>query len=285
MPAVTVMAPRIDTRDMWREWAATSEWANAKVQQELASTTDVWKGELADWMDEVNRLQRKAVESITPEIINQSERLERALADPDRFFGEMKKNADEWAVFMDQITRDVASGMYNSFDELFFKTMKGEFEDLGDFAEGVLNSIARATSSYLSGIWTELIFGKETGGKEKGGGFLSKAAGWLGGAIGSLFGGGSTTSYQHGGMIPEPVLGVGKSGRTYSFAETGPEWVVPERVREPEEPKIVNLTIVAADAKSFADMMRRNPEAIVGPLVEELYGGNITLRSAIRGTL
>jgi hypothetical protein len=31
----------------------------------------------------------------------------------------------------------------------------------------------------------------------------------------------------HGGLIREPVFGVGASGDTYSFGERGPEWVVP----------------------------------------------------------
>jgi len=35
------------------------------------------------------------------------------------------------------------------------------------------------------------------------------------------------SSAQHGGVITEPIFGVGKSGRTYSFGETGPETVSP----------------------------------------------------------
>ena len=34
-------------------------------------------------------------------------------------------------------------------------------------------------------------------------------------------------SAQHGGVIPEPVVGLGKSGRMYTFGEAGPEYVTP----------------------------------------------------------
>ena len=33
--------------------------------------------------------------------------------------------------------------------------------------------------------------------------------------------------FQHGGIIPEPVVGMGRSGRMYAFGEAGPEYVTP----------------------------------------------------------
>ena len=35
------------------------------------------------------------------------------------------------------------------------------------------------------------------------------------------------TSRQHGGMINEPIWGVGASGRSYTFGEAGPEMITP----------------------------------------------------------
>jgi hypothetical protein len=48
------------------------------------------------------------------------------------------------------------------------------------------------------------------------------------------------------------------------------------------EPVNLNLTIVAADAKSFQDMAKRNPQAIIGPIKEALNYGDLDLRNAIR---
>ena len=46
----------------------------------------------------------------------------------------------------------------------------------------------------------------------------------------------------------------------------------------------INVTIIAADARSITEMMKRNPEAIIGPFIEQLQGGNQELRSAIKRT-
>jgi len=35
------------------------------------------------------------------------------------------------------------------------------------------------------------------------------------------------TSRQHGGMINEPIWGIGQSGRSYTFGEAGPEMITP----------------------------------------------------------
>jgi hypothetical protein len=47
----------------------------------------------------------------------------------------------------------------------------------------------------------------------------------------------------------------------------------------------VNVTIVANDAKSFSDMTKRNPNAIVGPIIEALQAGNQGLRNTLRAAL
>jgi len=38
----------------------------------------------------------------------------------------------------------------------------------------------------------------------------------------------SGSMMQHGGMITEPIYGIGKSGKRYSFGETEPELVTPQ---------------------------------------------------------
>ena len=46
--------------------------------------------------------------------------------------------------------------------------------------------------------------------------------------------------------------------------------------------QVVHVNIYAADAKSFTDMMRRNPQAVLGPLKEALNYGDQDLRNSIR---
>ena len=50
----------------------------------------------------------------------------------------------------------------------------------------------------------------------------------------------------------------------------------------PAEPTNINITIIAADAQSITDMMRRNPQAILGPLRDALQKGDRGLRGDLQ---
>jgi hypothetical protein len=60
-----------------------------------------------------------------------------------------------------------------------------------------------------------------------GGGGWTTAAG-SGAGTSFLASEGAVNMLQHGGMITEPIWGVGKSGKRYSFGETEPELVTPQ---------------------------------------------------------
>jgi len=43
-----------------------------------------------------------------------------------------------------------------------------------------------------------------------------------------------------------------------------------------------NILITAVDAQSFMELTRRNPEAIIGPFIDQVNSNNMALRSAIK---
>lgn len=93
--------------------------------------------------------------------------------------------------------------------------------------------------------------------------------------------GGIQNMFQHGGWINEPVVGVGtRSGESYSFAEHGAEFVSPGGMGSNN----FSISIHAVDAKSFLDLTRSNPGAIVDPWLKSLRRGG-SLRNNMRGVM
>lgn len=170
------------------------------------------------------------------------------------------------------------------------KMMMGLFgEDFGKGGElgGILGTALSAATPYLGGM-----FGS-------GGGITSAAA--PGTSYTASYDSAVGTSapfdfkFADGGWIPEPVVGFGtRSGKSYSFAENESELVLNQSQVRASSSKTstltpsgsssapINVTIIAADAQSFADMTKRNPQAILGPLREALQRGDRGLRSDLQ---
>ena len=192
-----------------------------------------------------------------------------------------QRKASEMALIVDTrktmdamvaLTERTAEAMQQNFSDLFFDAMKGKFKDLGDYATAFLNSFERALADVMGQFMTQKLFGEEM----KGGGLVDKA-------IGTVINFFSPKKQAAGGIIPEPVFGIGASGQTYTFGENGPETVVPGvRGLQSGAGSVVNITINAVDASSFADLAKRNPGAIVAPVMEALNQGNLGLRNSIR---
>jgi hypothetical protein len=109
-----------------------------------------------------------------------------------------------------------------------------------------------------------------------------------GGLMGSLFRGlaPDMTAFAGGGVISEPVFGVGaKSNKGYMIGEAGPEVVIPADEfgsLSKGGASNINLTINAVDSKSVTELLRTNPQAVTIPLVEALSAGDRGLASSIR---
>ena len=197
-----------------------------------------------------------------------------------------QRKASEMALIVDTrktmdamvaLTERTAEAMQQNFSDLFFDAMKGKFKDLGDYATAFLNSFERALADVMGQFMTQKLFGKEM----KGGGLVDKAVAKFVDFFGAKKAG--AKKQAAGGIIPEPVFGIGASGQTYTFGENGPETVVPGvRGLQSGAGSVVNITINAVDASSFADLAKRNPGAIVAPVMEALNQGNLGLRNSIR---
>lgn len=101
-------------------------------------------------------------------------------------------------------------------------------------------------------------------------------------AKGNVFSGGDLVPFAKGGIVTSPTIFPMASGAGL-MGEAGPEAVMP-LTRLPggdlgvkssggggaEGASIIHINIVAADAKSFEDMCKRNPAAITGPVLQSL---------------
>jgi hypothetical protein len=191
---------------------------------------------------------------------------------------------------------DAFSGWANSFSR-----------DLNDMlwdSEKTFSDIATSFGKMITQMITQLYIVEPL---MKGVTGMMKSSGGIGGLFSGLFGG---TSYApaHVGVGGTTAFGMhsgGEVGRDYSFQRTVPSETFVNAPRyhnglaSDEMPAIlqkgetvlpkgengatqVNITIVAADSKSITDMMRRNPGAVVTPLIEQLESGNRRLQTAIR---
>lgn len=219
----------------------------------------------------------------------------------------LKDKHDELSQFQIEAFRNVQNAGADMFESL--RTGSDGF--LNNFTEMTLKMVDQwAAAKMMMGLFGE-DFGK--------GGDLGGLLGIATTAVGSMFGssGGGTppafsqvsaydsmvgTSapfdfpFADGGWIPEPVVGVGlHSGSRYSFAENESELIMNQsQVRaasaQPSTPASsassnqgpISITIIAADAQSITEMMRRNPQAVLGPLRDALQKGDRGLRSDLQ---
>jgi hypothetical protein len=222
----------------------------------------------------------------------------RGMAPPHVRFGEIYAEDDKWALerlredtestfnYIEEFSRVTAQNMQRNFSNFFFDAWTGELDSMSDYFQSFTNSMLRIWSDMQAEMLARNLMGDKfmSGQSSEFGGLL----GAIGSGVMSLFGpgsgggttmpgpnlfrwsGGSPLSYDSGGVLPENIYGFGRSGQSYQLhqGETGGHQI--------------NLTIVAADAKSFSDMAKRNPQAIIGPVKEALNYGDMDLRNAVR---
>ncbi|MFA7217962.1 MAG: phage tail tape measure C-terminal domain-containing protein [Dehalococcoidales bacterium] len=118
--------------------------------------------------------------------------------------------------------------------------------------------------------------------------------GFFGSAKGNIFQGGNVLPFARGGIVSQPTIfpmarGAGLMG------EAGAEAILPlartsggdlgVKTSETESQQMnVNVAITAVDAASFQDLMRRNPGAVINPIVTALTSqGHRPLINAVKG--
>jgi hypothetical protein len=187
--------------------------------------------------------------------------------------------------------------------EQSFRKMGEGILTVGRSAEVVEKDLSRfqtMMADRMTGSLMDFIDGTKTA-EEAFGDFAQKTIRWLGemaikrtllSGMSSLFsgiGGASTTGatgavmgFAEGGMITEPILGVGaNTGRAYSFAERGPEMVTPMGKdgvgATVARPKIVNI-IVNNEAEA-----RQAAAQFEGAVVNVIRNKARTTRRALAG--
>jgi len=68
-----------------------------------------------------------------------------------------------------------------------------------------------------------------------------------------------TTPMQHGGMINEPIWGIGKSGKEYTLGEAGPEMVTPMNKVGAGEIGPVTINVNVDSINSEVDLEKIKP--------------------------
>jgi len=200
------------------------------------------------------------------------------------YFGPIIKAQSDASKQMMELSQRTADAMEQNFSDLFFDVMTGEFKSLGDYARAALRSIQRAAADVLGQIAKELIvkgianlFTSGFAGGFGGGGFASAASlAHQGGIVGqtsmptilapsSLF---ANAPRLHSGLARDEFPAILQKGET----------VIP---RNQAEASITNININAVDSKSFMDMVKRNPGAIITTVNQHLADGG-PLRNTIR---
>ena len=187
---------------------------------------------------------------------------------------------------------EAVRGMQRAFSDLFYNVLKGEMDSFEDIWKAFCDALVRAWSNALGAMVTNALFGQGGtggffGGLVKnlfgigGGNWGAGGLGWAGTVAGSASGANSMVWLQKGGITRGPSI----------VGEAGPEAVVPlpggreipvefKGEREAGQTVINNFFINAADAKSFDDMVRRNPRAIIKSVTE-----NAQRAGPLRGAL
>lgn len=255
--------------------------AMTKAVQSLWDTTKEWAAWWVKWLD-VNEdtmsglgLNPVKMNKVIEDVKEATEELEetagKTAEDIQKIFDDSAYTLEEWQKDVTATFEDVL-GEFTSFlsdlatgaDVTFGDMLKNMAKKMLDFATEML--IIKPMLMWFS-TWM-----KDMGGE--GGGIAASILGMLG----------KPTAMADGGIISEPVLGIGaRSKSSYLIGEAGPEAVVPlGGGGSGGGVNNVNVTINALDSKSVADLMRDNPQAITGPLVEAIKGGDRGLASSLR---
>ncbi len=221
------------------KWAQEDQEAIKERVNAIASGLKKEEDSYKAFIKEVRRYQQEAIQSIAPKIPNMAEELERALGDPDAYFGPLRDSAKNTFNEITQFAVQAARNMQSAFSDFFFDAMQG---NLGDLQHQIKSVIDRMVAEIAAARASHYLFG-EYGKTGQIGGFVAEAASWAR----------EVFKFAEGGLITEPVLGIGMSGRRYLFGERGPEEVRPvSHVHKTSNNSItINMNIQTQDADSF----------------------------------
>ncbi len=257
------------TSKMFSGIKAFADWISKDLDDTLGLVA-LDTSKLLASIDEVKAIIKKPLMT-DQEVTERQEAIKKFIlgGDPEELAREIKEAWEESVVgALGGVLSDftsLVSGLATGADVSFSKMINSMSAKILEFSTTMLvvRPILEWFDSWLKGV---------TGGVSPGG-FAS-----------SLLGAFGLKKFARGGIITEPVIGVGtKSGGGYLLGEAGPEAVTPIGGGEKASRGApINITINAIDSKSFADTMRENPDAIIGPIVDAVARGDRGLSSAMR---
>jgi|GEM_PF-1952648 len=198
------------------------------------------------------------------------------------------------------LSEQTARGMEQAFSDGFFAAFTGQVDSLEDVWLSFCHSMARAWSDTLAQMMMESLKGSAGGG-----GGLGSIFGGMGNILSgaesldlfSLFGGASGMFFSDGGVLRSGRLVPFASGGVFDrptvfrmangmglMAEEGPEAVMPLGRTATGELGVKGMgsggvvivnNIRAIDTQSFADVCRRNPQAITQTVSSEMKDGKL----------
>ena len=195
---------------------------------------------------------------------------------------EMEQDYQLYKDFFSGVTQQ-ANNLASSLADL---TVGGTL-DMKKFALAIIRSLNEIILQFY--VATPIIeaFRNLLAGLHAGGGISSGVGGIVGGIFGAVK---SFFGFASGGILTEPVVGIGaNTGSGYAFGERGAEAVVPlsamDNGEAAQQPTNISINISAVDSQSLVALMRKNPQAIVTPVIEALQIGDRGLMSSLRGSV
>lgn len=180
-----------------------------------------------------------------------------------------KKAAEERKALMEQIGQAVVSTVINPLIDAAAgaKDFKEVFRDM---AISILKQLAA------------IAVMKAIAGMAGGGGGTAAIPHIPALAMGGIVKGGFT-KFAGGGVVDRPTLGmIGEGGLNEAVVPLPDGRSIPVNMDKESEPTQNTFFISAVDSKSFVELARRNPEAIIRPLTEQIEKGNQGLRQNLR---
>ncbi len=234
----------VPSHDEYSRALAAYETLHAQVMENIKRLTldatefQIWQ--LDRWYEHAKEVYRKANKD-TAELEELYTRKREAILDEqiDKFaeaYAKDVRSIKESTNEMNQFAIQAARNMQDAFSDFFFDVMQGKFDNLVDsFKATIDRMVAEALASKLSSA----LFG-DFGESGKLGGLVGSALSWVTGIFG----------FAEGGIITEPIFGIGASGRRYLFGERGPEEIRPVKASKNQNITI-NMYIQTQDARSF----------------------------------
>ena len=209
---------------------------------------DRFKGDIKSYMDFiVKAVTGMGLEEFTIDTSNifDAQGLEAGFARVNELMNKYKMATQDTFKELKEKSKETWQYVGDGFSTYFTSIVSGEIKSFEDLWKLTLTTIRDTWAQAMSDMASDAInrFFRKVAMESQANGtsFLGTAIKAIGGAVVGAFGGGSewggyNSNYEasqgiqlgfaSGGIIPEPVVGVGASGTTYSFAERGPERVL-----------------------------------------------------------